>query len=541
MHLSVIWLHRERMNKMFCQKCGNVLQNGEKFCRVCGNPVMQTAQTSLVNNSASTVIENKPSVKPKKQINKKVLIPSIIGALVLIAILVIGIVSISAYIENKPIREMEKAFESKDINQVISVIEKCEDGDYYKCNSSEKVRGTLWSNINSATDTFNSEFVYDNQTYDKNDILEAVIEFMENRFGTLYYINGDKSDIWHLEEYMKSANLKSSYGGSSADGTEIFSTDVLGALNDLDSLIASRIAYYDGMKCLNNPNDSEDYWNAIEKFSAVIKSDLKYNDAVAKSSEAFDLYFKGTMEAVDKYIASGDYSAAVQLLNNTVDGVSNSKEYSEAIAAKADEILKTYASQYAQKAEEYFRAGDVNTAIGNIEAAIQIDPNGGYEAKLNEYKLYLPLALYDMNNVLSQSSDYRIKKESSLNSVNNKEYNNCLLYRHYQDCSPSTISYLLEGKYDTVSGVYFSPKENASMNRTGTAYFEVYGDGKLIYTSQTISAESLPTEVDFSVSGVQKLEIKFIGKGSSVWGMDAQWYGDYAALSDLTARKNIPQ
>lgn len=79
------------------------------------------------------------------------------------------------------------------------------------------------------------------------------------------------------------------------------------------------------------------------------------------------------------------------------------------------------------------------------------------------------------------------------------------------------------------------------MNRTGNAYFEVYGDGKLIYTSPKISAESLPIDIEFSVSGVQKLEIKFIGSGSSVWGVDAQWYGDYAALSNLTARKNIPQ
>lgn len=523
---------------MFCERCGNALQDGERFCRVCGTPV---TNVSLIQNTGKASVKHNSvaqNLKGKKILKKKVLIPLILVAVIVIVAAVLGI---NNYMADKPIRDMEKAFESKDVIQVIAVIEKCENGDYYKCNSSEKVRETLWKNINSATNTFNNEFVYDEQTFDENDILESVIRFIENRFGTLYYIDGVKSEIWNIEEYMKSADLSRSYGGeSNIDNSEI-STDVLGALNDLDRMIDSKIAYYCGLSYLNNSDDSRNYCKAIEKFSAVIEDDLKYNDAVEKGNEAFEIYFKDTIEAVDEYMKNGDYSAATSLLDTTFNEFSNSDEYSEAITAKSVEIRKRYADEYVQKADESFKSGDVNAAIGNIEAAIAINADGGYDSKLNEYKLYLPLALYDMDNVLSRSSDYRIQPESTIAAVNNDEYNNCLLYRHYKECSPSTISYYLEGKYDTISGKYFSPKENASMNRTGNAYFEVYGDGKLIYTSPKISAESLPIDIEFSVSGVQKLEIKFIGSGSSVWGVDAQWYGDYAALSNLTARKNIPQ
>lgn len=252
------------------------------------------------------------------------------------------------------------------------------------------------------------------------------------------------------------------------------------------------------------------------------------------------------MSLADKYIADGDWSAAISLLEGANEWCEEAREYlgdyneeSGAYVAKLNEVKKKYASQYAQKAEEYFKAGDVDAAIGSIEAAISIDPEGGYDAKLSEYKLYLPLALYDENNVISKG--YRISFEKSTLSTNNKEYLNCISYRYTKDCDPSKVSYYLEGKYDTVSGICLSPKVNAEMHRKGTAYFEVYGDGKLLYTSPKVQAESLPFDVSFSVKNVQKLEIKFIGSGSEVWGVDSQWYGDYIEICDLTARKNIPQ
>lgn len=71
---------------MFCQKCGNAIQNGEKFCRFCGNPVIQNAQTP------TPFINTPPSPAIKKTANKKYIIPSIIGAVVIVAVLVLGII-----------------------------------------------------------------------------------------------------------------------------------------------------------------------------------------------------------------------------------------------------------------------------------------------------------------------------------------------------------------------------------------------------------------------------------------------------------------
>lgn len=527
---------------MFCEKCGRQVMQGEKFCRSCGNPVsnsdISSQQGRPIQPNVPPVTQKKPK-KQKKPINKKVLISVIIGIIAVIAAVVVGAFALNSYVKAAPSREMKKALESKDISQVLDVIKKYDDEEEYS-NKVSQLRKTIVIYIKDATSLFNNEFVYDKEFTDEGAVQGAIIEFMESRFGSLFYVNGAKSEIWDLNPYFKSYDLRTVFG-EEANGTILIEAneDIYGALRQLDNIIVSKMAYYYGLQFLNNSNDSEDYCNAIEKFNEVIVEDTKYSDAIAKSGEAFDAYFSEILNSADEYIADGDYASAMELLDDALEGLSESEGYSEAIIAKTDEIRKTYASQYAQKAEEYFKAGDIDAAIGSIEAAISIDPDGGYDAKLSEYKMYLPFALYDENNVISKG--YRISFEKSTLSTNNKEYLNCISYRYTKDCDPSMVSYYLEGKYDTVSGVCLSPKVNAEMHRKGTAYFEVYGDGKLLYTSPKIRAESLPVDVSFSVKDVQKLEIKFIGSGSEVWGVDSQWYGDYIEICNLTARKSVPQ
>lgn len=524
---------------MFCERCGNALQDGERFCRVCGTPV---TNVSLIQNTGKASVKHNSvaqNLKGKKILKKKLLIPLILVAVIVIVAAVLGI---NNYMADKPIRDMEKAFESKDVIQVIAVIEKCENGDYYKCNSSEKVRETLWKNINSATNTFNNEFVYDEQTFDENDILESVIRFIENRFGTLYYIDGVKSEIWNIEEYMKSADLSRSYGGeSNIDNSEI-STDVLGALNDLDRMIDSKIAYYCGLSYLNNSDDSRNYCKAIEKFSAVIEDDLKYNDAVEKGNEAFEIYFKDTIEAVDEYMKNGDYSAATSLLDTTFNEFSNSDEYSEAITAKSVEIRKRYADEYVQKADESFKSGDVNAAIGNMQAALTIQPeNSEYKSKLELYFQYLPYPLYIKDNTLKIECDDAywgtLGFDKNMKSNDNQSMEHSISWYNNNDTLSSSIRavYNLEGKYDTLSGIIFLAQSDKDSTLSG--YFEVYGDGKLLFTSSKISAGVLPQSFEVNVTGIQKLQISFHGIGTGGFLGSGPEYG----VNNLVVQKNYPE
>ena len=488
---------------MFCKKCGNEIKPGQNFCFKFGAPVDSVSRPAqqFVNSAQTTPKIKKPSkfaAMPKK---KKIAIA--VSACAALVLVITGIVVVSNLAETA---ELKRAIDSKSGSRVYDVYSAA----YRDSKKLQKYDEIIADTISDIQTNLNAHD-FDAAAQTSGD--DAVEQYLTSEYGTL--VSDSATDL--------------SVCVSSANQT---------VWDALDALIASKENYCDGIYAYKT---EQDYETAIDYFQGVSSSDSEYADSVTMIGECADGYIQAALTQVDAYVQEGDIDGGMELLRSAQEYLESVGQSSAEVQEKMNTVMTTYADSYMQKAEAEFQAGDVNAAVGNVEAAIAINPNGDYQAKLDEYKMYLPFELYEKDNWLSRSSDYRIQYEQSENAVNNTEYTNCLLYRHYKDCAPSTISFLLEGKYDTVTGVYFSPKVNAEKNRTGSAYFEVYGDGKLLYASQTISAESLPVDVSFSVSGVQKLEIKFIGSGSSVWGVDAQWYGDYACLANLLAKKNPPQ
>lgn len=401
----------------------------------------------------------------------------------------------------------------------------------------------------------NSEF---KNALDKNDAAEIYTQYMTAKY------NGEEIDkydellvekINEIEEELNQAEFPDSGELKGFDAVKAFLNNYGTLFNDSDSKFKSLIqetgvmvqdaynhffklrdskeAYLEGLYQMNT---QKNYLDACESFKLVEDFDSFNELSQEKMMSAAEQYIDEVIKQADEYYNNGDVSSAVELLNGAKDELNlNVPE----VEAKVQEYIAKKAQAYADKAAQFFAGKDVNAAIGNMEVACQLMPdNAEYKTKLNEYKLYVPLDLCDEENALSRTNGY-VKFVDSEIAVNGTEYKNCLEFTYTQDKEEGNIVYLLEGKYDTVKGLFMSVKENASMHRTGTCYFEAYGDGKLLFTSSKISAESMPNEFTFSVTGIQKLEIKFIGRGSSVWGADAMWNGDYGAISNFTAYKEI--
>lgn len=514
---------------MFCEKCGRQVMQGEKFCRSCGNPVSADIIPSQQRRAAQPnvppvfdprvrqnppVIPNRPP-KEKKTINKKMLISAVILFVIVIAAVIAGIVFLSS---SKVERDVNEALNSKSYSVLSDTLVK-----YMYSDDAYEAEKCVAAFIDNATKTVNDEFdstVTDEKDWENIDTL--LYEFCKNRWGDIiYFSDGQKSGLFNME-----------------------STEIQDALYELESMLVSKECYYSGLSYLNYPQHEDDYFDAVEDFAEVLPDDKNYSSALEKTGEAFSAY----MSLADKYIEDGDWSAAISLLEGANEWCEEAREYlgdynkeTAEYVAKLNEVEKKYAAQYVQKAEEYFKAGDIDAAIGSIEAAISIDPDGGYDAKLSEYKMYLPFALYDENNVLKVESDDEfwgnITFDVAMESNDNKQMAHSLRWynNNDQENPSSRLYYKLGGKYDTISGVIFLSKDYKNSNLAG--YFEIFGDDKLLYTSPKVYAGVLPQEINVDVSGVQELKIAFHGNGTGGFLGEGADYG----VSNLTARKNVPQ
>lgn len=487
---------------MFCQKCGATIENGEKFCRACGAPVPGSAASGIPVNGPS-VPPRTPSPAPVKKpitLTKQNKLFIILGSVAAVVVLVF----IIAMVATADTRAMNKALKSKNGAEVMQAY-----SELAQKGKSAVAEEAIASYIQDATDTLNNDFSCDVSTMQSSgDVSDALGAFMYDNFGNIFgEYNGGGSYLEDIPSYV-----------------------VEDALEAFDDMASSKYSYYSGVYELQNASDLEDYEQCLDVFQQVLESDVNYSDSVTKSGEAFDAYLQKVSETADQYIAEGDYASAIEFLEDYLDD--EDSEFAGEMKAKLDELKKTYADNYMTKAATEFQNGDVNAAVGNVEAAIAIYPDETYQVKLDEYKLYLPYALYEEENILQQSGkSLRISDSETAND--GTEFTNVL--RVYYDNSDlsciSTSTYNLAGRFDTVSGKLFLA--DYDKNETQTGYFEAYGDGKLLYTSPQLHAGVLPQDVKFSVTGVQTLEIKYYGQTENFWGTDI-------CISNFIAQKNLP-
>lgn len=483
---------------MQCPKCQTELREGMKFCTNCGCR-METEQA--VKTPAAPV---QTAVLKKKKPIKEIVITVVIALFSII----LGISLLFAF-SNPDTRAMKKVLKNKDITGVQTL--------YSQASNDAKKR--------SAYDEALTEYVREiyndlnNRDFEDEAIrmgASAVTDYLKTECGSLV----TQSYEGGLARYMNDAN---------SDEWE-----------KLQQLIDSKIDYCVGV--MNYKGEGK-YEDAIAQFANVSQSDASYTKAKQYLDECIAAYIEQIMAQADTYMQNDDFGGCLSLLKSAEEFLTDAGVSAEQIQTKMNEATLAYAEKYVQKAEEAFLNKDVDGAIGNMEAALELQPNNGdYQAKLTEYKTYEPMKMYLEKNILETvelSSWSAVWEKQTIEANNGTVYKNCLKFApnitnmgHFL-----TYTYILEGKYDTVSGTLFLPEEDK--NEPVQGYFEAYGDGKLLYTSETIKSGVLPIDFSFSVTGVYKLELLFYGgdNASTIFNLGS---GNSYAISNLSARKNPP-
>lgn len=447
------------------------------------------------NNSA---YNTKTSVvKKSSQLSK----PKIAAIVVSVVIVIAGIIAASIAGYNYSVtKEMSAALNSNNAYRVNAVYQEA-----LSSNSKIKKYDSLISDkLTEIKDDFNSHN-FDEEGEAQGG--QAVYNYLENQWGTLIY----SDDSQTMSPSISASNRV--------------------VWDEITDLYSSKVFY---CQAVYEYISQQNYSAAIEQFSNVSEDDSQFEDAKTMLAKCVDSYISSTLSSVDESMLSGDISTGLETLNSAKAYLDECGVNSDEIQQKIDETLVTYAQSYVKKAEASFNDHDIDGAIGNIEVAMQLQPNNGdYRNTYDTYVQYLPFALYLEENVFyeDESGDVYGSAEFdiTMDSNDNNTMPHCIRWYDNKDTNENSwnVYYNLEGKYDTVSGTIFL--EDFYKDYKSPGYFEVYGDGKLLYTSPEVQAGVLPQEIDFDVSGIQKLKISFHGCEGTNYG-----------LSNLVAQKDFP-
>lgn len=482
--------------------------------------------------------------------NKKFL--GIAAGILSLVIIVLLIVVDSVIIPNQAVKNMRNAFASKSGEKVLSVfIDYC--GDYSVIyddlsKSGRKVFVEFEDCVSDLKDDLNNQPV---ETDINNYLLETTGDIV---------LPKEYSAITAIGQYNDELNY---------------------AVLSYYELYISKISYVQGVENY----EAADYESAVYEFKEVINTDSWHESAQSKMQECYDKILENRMSAIESSITAGNYDMALTYISdlrnqdlpteisNKLDEyevkICNAKlakidefidngdfeganEYIESLGnglsvdakARLEQAVKNKANEYIKKADEALKSGERQGAYDMAKMAQNICPNDeNINKRVAYFEQYLPFALYYSNNTISTSDDdlygYTggVEWDEKLKSNNNKTMEHCIRFYYQSEYKGDfDITYNLGKKYDNISGIAFLVDKYKNHIQNG--YFEIYGDGKLLFTSKKITKNVMPSDFSVKTTGVEVLTLKFFGTRTEDWVLGDAWSG--YAISNFVATKNLP-
>ena len=514
---------------MRCLNCGTENSERNLNCSNCGADLLNQKKKSIFKNKAFLITA---------------------GCILTLLIIIIAVVINSVVTPNRATEKIKQALEAKSTSEVVSVFTEY-------CGTSS----VQYSSLSMA-----GKAVY----HEVEDFISDAKEDLNNQpIGT---------DIdSYLSDYA--GNLILPQESSALNTIASYSDDLNTIVTDFYNLYSSKISYTKATQLYKN----NDYTNAFYSFSKVIENDSWYENAKSKATECQSKLLEEKITLIEKYISESNYEAAQQEINalkkqplndemtkkindcetkiyesklSKIDEYVDSgdmdavNEYIESLGeglssdaqARLDQAIKNKANSYISKADAALKSGERQGAYDMALMAQNLCPdNAEITKKVKYFKEYLPHELYYSNSAISYSDDTwgsgEIDWNEKITSNNNEVMFHCL-YFYWQSGYKGDfkITYNLGKKYDNVTGTAFLPEKYKNHNQN--AYFEIYGDGKLLFKSKNQQKDVMPNNFNVSITGVDILIIRFYGARTEDWALGDAWTG--YGISNFVATKKLP-
>lgn len=285
--------------------------------------------------------------------------------------------------------------------------------------------------------------------------------------------------------------------------------------------------------------DKGQYLDAYSQYTKVHPNDINYESAMEKAHSASEFYIDEVFTAVDSNCNDHKYDTAITNLQNAIDHL----DTSERLLTKANIVKREY-SQYAiDSAHEIFTQNSSYQDAWNIVHTAWL--NMGQPADLPQlteamdyYASFKPVELLNLDYYTRSG----IKPSDWLSTDKDNMGNNYTYGKKYSwwTKSDSEQTYLLNGKYDRLTGIYVCHYDSRNVRSQADnidsfhSELRIYGDGRLLYSSPNMGYKVSPASFDLNINGVNELSIQL--KLFSASMADLQ-----SGLVDVYIQKTPPQ
>ena len=542
---------------MYCPKCGNVLQQGEKFCNKCGTAGIAREQVPPVR--AEVKAKSEPVKKEKKKMPKKkkilIWVISSVSALIVAA----AVLFVLWYLS--PEQEMLRALQDGNYESAVKIYNRELDGD-----ASDELITTLTEKIQAVKTDFDaSKIDYEAAMESLDEIAEFGLEEVEKLLGEvtehISTLNDSRITFAEAEELLAAGKYKDAmakyalvwdtdpnYQTALAQisvAQEGYRNEVIASAKAsakdgnysaaLNQLKAALIVLPEDSAILTEITTTEDSYRTkvLEEAKTYADNGL-YAEAIVELNKGLEIltndekltaqletYKEAKLSQeksellgkANKYVEDGDYPSAIKLLAGHEDDaeinslyIKYCEEYEKAALAEADKLI----------GEKKF-----DEAVALLNKALTVLPNNeSFTSKLQKAEAAKPVSLTSVTlvnggwkwdagspkdpfgNDYSGSCNYVIfERNYNAKFISNNPY-------HYG----SYVEYRLYGKYNHISGT-LAPY--TSIGEGEYAYIKIYADDILVYTSPEVRRKTDAFKFNVAISGAEYIKIEVILSGDS--------------------------
>jgi len=310
-----------------------------------------------------------------------------------------------------------------------------------------------------------SFFEQGTESYEKGDYSEAA----------KYFSYVDEIDIAHYSEAQE--NIETAETKIEEEKLKQYTL----AKNEINELI-DKGKYEDAMSKIRSLKYEVDDESMISELTGKLENNI----------------VKNMEDKISAYFSSYDYLSAY----NYVSGLTYNFDF-DSIKNKLSSLRDDFVEYALNEAKKEADAKNYEGAASLIKTAVQA--LGSESSELNdaytEYRKHLPIYLAEMEYMSSEGPVYVDRNVKDNTSTSHRHS----LWVGYFFNNEYWVEYFTNGNYKAFTGICGCSYDNRSDKES--TYFEVYGDGKLLYTSPEVTSGTIPFEFDIDISGVKILRI----------------------------------